>query len=152
MAANPEVTALALLSVTSLVEFASAADICNSLNVCSNKLGWAVAVGVISFCIATAMLVLHIKAEDTADRFDKWVAIFLVIWWAAGVGSNTSSDFPGTLNTYYFSWASFFVALYYAIHSLWGNEGMVMPAIPAMKRSTEEKNEVANATAVETEV
>eukprot|EP00183_Erythrolobus_madagascarensis_P006735 CAMPEP_0185844732 /NCGR_PEP_ID=MMETSP1354-20130828/849_1 /TAXON_ID=708628 /ORGANISM="Erythrolobus madagascarensis, Strain CCMP3276" /LENGTH=154 /DNA_ID=CAMNT_0028544497 /DNA_START=120 /DNA_END=584 /DNA_ORIENTATION=+ len=154
MASNPEVTSLAFLSVTSLVQFASSADICNQLNRCTDKLGWGVAVGVVSFIVAVAMLVLHLKAEETADKFDKWVAIFLVIWWAGGVGSNTSAGYPATNNVYYFSWACFFAAVYYAIHSLWGDEGMTMPAIPKMRKSAEvdEKNEAADATAVTDEV
>mmetsp|Transcript_12175 Transcript_12175/g.22019 ORF Transcript_12175/g.22019 Transcript_12175/m.22019 type:complete len:159 (-) Transcript_12175:1259-1735(-) len=116
---RPEIFANGLLAVFSLVEFGTAADFCSEVNSCGNRLGWAVAVGVISFVIATTMFFLHLKEMDLADKADKFVALFLMVWWIGGVASNTSPRWGGSgiLNIYYFSWAAFFASLYYVAHT-----------------------------------
>lgn len=115
--------AKAFLAVAALVEFASAADLCDDLNSCKRRYGFAVAVGVVSFVLVVVQLLLERFADKIAARIELPNAVFHVIWWVAGAWVNTGSSgpFEAVGNGYFATWAALLLSLYWA----WDAFGMV---------------------------
>eukprot|EP01134_Creolimax_fragrantissima_P008468 CFRG8468T1 len=107
--------ALALTGIMSIVEFGTAADLCNSLNDCSGRQGWAVSVGVISFVVCVVGLFLHWKMKEQANKLALPIGGFLIVLWAFGVGFNTgvNGPFEEVGNGYYSSWICLFSSANY---------------------------------------
>eukprot|EP00051_Salpingoeca_urceolata_P024230 m.423116 g.423116 ORF g.423116 m.423116 type:complete len:544 (+) comp20207_c0_seq4:1821-3452(+) len=113
---NTAGSAFPVVLAGSAVVLAVAADSCDARDDCSKKFGWAVAAGVVSFCVCATFFFLQRFKADMADKLEKPVAVFLVAWWAAGAGVTTSAHAPfdnpcGTANGYFAVWTSFFAAL-----------------------------------------
>ncbi|KNC84642.1 hypothetical protein SARC_03133 [Sphaeroforma arctica JP610] len=109
---------LAVCCAASLIEFSVASDVCVRSNNCANRLGWAVAVGVISFVVCAIGLYLHhAMSSQMEERFGMILGGFLTVWWAFGAGFNTSvgGPFPGAGNGYFATWTAFMAAMYYFI-------------------------------------
>ncbi|EGD73655.1 hypothetical protein PTSG_05366 [Salpingoeca rosetta] len=108
-------------SFTSFVKMAVAADVCDSVNDCSERNGFAVAVGAIAAVVCIGHMCILRFAPDSAHAAGKAISVFLVAWWAAGAGVNTSAEGPfnsscgaarGTANGYFSTWVAFFTSLY----------------------------------------
>lgn len=109
---------LVIVAVASLVEMAIASDKCDKAYRCDKKYAWAVVAGAISTVLTSLMLLALAKAPGMAAKVVKPFSIFLVAWWAAGAGVNTSANAPfsstcADANGYFASWIAFFTSLYY---------------------------------------
>jgi len=118
------VTAIVLLAA-SIVEFSTAADLCNSNNglSCSDdKVAWAIAAGVITTVFALLILTFsYFRLGVDQDRsvylyIDFVLACILVIIWAIAAPVNTKSDgiFVNPGNGYFSTWICLFASVYYA--------------------------------------
>jgi hypothetical protein len=133
---HAQVLLLSLISLASLVCFATAADVMSNpeLSRLSAQSGWAVACGVISFVATLTFLALTRFLPELAQKVGPVVSAFLVLWWAFGVGLLTSSSantasavcdasqrssiFSETNNGYFAVWIAFIASMYYMYMSV----------------------------------
>jgi len=122
-------TLLVLLTASSVIEFGSAAELCDLTSYCGGRVGFAVAVGVISFLAAGFFLAMSKFGPIALDGLEVYFAGFLTLWWICGAAVNTGprgrpssgvdqhipfhsctfcclGAFPVTGNGYLASWAS----------------------------------------------
>ncbi|EGD73513.1 hypothetical protein PTSG_05217 [Salpingoeca rosetta] len=87
-------TSLLILLFTSLVEMSVSADVCSAVDDCSDRNGFAVAVGAASAAICFILILIARFSPDLAQPSMKIMSVFLLVWWAAGAGVNTSAEGP----------------------------------------------------------
>eukprot|EP00043_Microstomoeca_roanoka_P008376 m.80608 g.80608 ORF g.80608 m.80608 type:complete len:275 (+) comp14215_c2_seq2:505-1329(+) len=118
---------LLLVLISSLVEMAVAADVCNVTDSCTGRQAFAVAAGAVSSILCLFQLLLLKFAPSAAESLTRVLSIFLVAWWATGAAFNTSAKGPfnsscggarGAANGYFSTWSAFFSALFMCYNSL----------------------------------
>eukprot|EP00008_Paramoeba_atlantica_P014736 CAMPEP_0201475494 /NCGR_PEP_ID=MMETSP0151_2-20130828/918_1 /ASSEMBLY_ACC=CAM_ASM_000257 /TAXON_ID=200890 /ORGANISM="Paramoeba atlantica, Strain 621/1 / CCAP 1560/9" /LENGTH=241 /DNA_ID=CAMNT_0047855605 /DNA_START=770 /DNA_END=1495 /DNA_ORIENTATION=+ len=111
------VNGLVTVALASIIEFCAAADHGGSH-------GWAIACGIIGFTIAFIQMVLRSYATDISKRTAPVVAVFLVIWWAFGVGFITGGGGPfyntccERANGFLSAWIAFLSSIYFCFKTL----------------------------------
>lgn len=137
------VNGLVTVAIASVIEFCSAADFARAIdcssaqyyNVACSAVAWAIACGIISFVIAFVQMGLRANRPELSERTAPVVGMFLVVWWAFGVGFITAARGPfpsscdvfssdcqnhnvGRANGYLSSWVAFFASLYFALSTI----------------------------------
>eukprot|EP01147_Barroeca_monosierra_P010405 gene10405-2536_t len=94
----------------SVIVFASAADECDTGNICDNsRYAWAIACGVVSVVICMIrLLFIYLKAHID-PKLDAVIGAALLILWGFGAAFNTSvrGPFVQTRNGYFGTWVAF---------------------------------------------
>eukprot|EP00041_Stephanoeca_diplocostata_P019345 m.416379 g.416379 ORF g.416379 m.416379 type:complete len:175 (+) comp21278_c0_seq19:72-596(+) len=118
-------SALGIVFISSLFEFAVAAKDCHSVGSCTNERAFAVAVGVISFFFCMFQLMFVRLGAPAGIVCAKPIGLLLVVLWSAGLGSNTGSNGPFqspcvNANGYFASWICWGASLQYCYNSVFG--------------------------------
>jgi hypothetical protein len=130
-------TYIAVIFLASFFEMYAAGTLCDRTNSCTDELGFALSVGVIS-CVATlVMLVLSFCGFGT-DGFHKMLSIMLLTIWIFGTGVATlKKPFPyacsaslasGAANGYISCWVALIAAAAYVGASVDQLKNVAMPA------------------------
>lgn len=133
---------LALLLV-SIIEFISAAKICDDTDQCEKEYGFGVAAGVISSFVCICYTV-YIKMSSSTEHatLTQVVAIFMLLWWITSAYVLTFREpFTTTGNGYFAVWLCTIVSIYFA-----------MDTVPALKRVLERSKAKATSISSPTEV
>lgn len=118
-------SALGIVFISSLFEFAVAAKDCHSSESCTNERAFAVAVGVISFFFCMFQLMFVRLGAPAGIVCAKPIGLLLVVLWSAGLGSNTGSRGPFqspcvNANGFFASWICWGASLQYCYNSVFG--------------------------------
>jgi len=118
------------LFVASVVCLAAASIVCDDMNTrwtdCQDYVAWAVACTCISVVITLVLIVLGYLGKDGAIQPHlKWVALFLLVWWIAGVWCMTfKRPFSATGNGYFSAWCAMICACLFI-----GENGQGLPGM-----------------------
>jgi len=101
--------------VASCVELAQAGENCETKGVdCDENNGYAVAVGCVSLIVCLLYIVLFRFSPATLSQFNKFMPIFLFLWWGIGTLVLTfDSPFIETGNGYFACWGAVLLSIYY---------------------------------------
>jgi len=106
---------VAILFVASVIEFVSAARVCDKADYCEKEFGWALACGLVSTFLLILFALYQRFATTVNHLVTKILAIFLLVWWAAGMGVCTfRAPFVATGNGYFSCWIAFIASIYFA--------------------------------------
>lgn len=126
-AQGPAIQGTLLLLIASVVELGVSCDYYHEQHDAfstkkKHRVFFAIALGVISSVACLVLLLLFVKQLGPHEMIGKVMAVFLLAWWAAGAGVNTSHDGPfedscNSANGYFSSWIGFFSAVYFCFYA-----------------------------------
>jgi len=101
--------------IASCIELAQAAENCQKTgNDCEDEDGYAVAVGCLSLFLCLFYFICYKFSPGMTGNFNKYVPIFLFLWWAIGTVVLTfDSPFTETGNGYFACWGAVLISLLY---------------------------------------
>eukprot|EP00472_Partenskyella_glossopodia_P013931 CAMPEP_0197525184 /NCGR_PEP_ID=MMETSP1318-20131121/10669_1 /TAXON_ID=552666 /ORGANISM="Partenskyella glossopodia, Strain RCC365" /LENGTH=349 /DNA_ID=CAMNT_0043078369 /DNA_START=77 /DNA_END=1126 /DNA_ORIENTATION=+ len=110
---------MAIILFASLVELAAAGKACSRWGKCFSEYGFAVAVGVISFCGALTYLIAHRRNNESLVPLNTAIGVFVGVYWSiAAIILTFDRPFVETGNGYYATWMAFFASFHFLYWSV----------------------------------
>ncbi|XP_063901137.1 uncharacterized protein LOC135120732 [Zophobas morio] len=103
---------IGVLLISTLFYIIASAVQCNNYY-CGGYIAYAIAVGSVGFILTIFLLILKICKIEWLYKIGKYIAGFLILWFAIGTGIATfKAPFPRLGNGYFGAWVSFLCSLF----------------------------------------